>query len=115
MGAYLLPAITSMSWLYNGKKPDRRLISASNLLVWLRLILFFRFYRHLGVYFAIILGVAKKVFPFLVIVFSIILSFSYAFYILLKPEQDFTMDVPTFNNDSNNPWNLTNKYYTFFN
>ncbi|CAJ0902543.1 4659_t:CDS:2 [Entrophospora sp. SA101] len=32
----------------------------------------------------------------------------------LKPQQDFSIDTPTNNNDPNNPWNLASKYYTLF-
>ncbi|CAJ0837570.1 6945_t:CDS:2, partial [Entrophospora sp. SA101] len=40
--------------------------------------------------------------------------FSHAFFLLLKPNQNFALDYPDFNDDTNNPWNLVNKYYTYF-
>jgi len=86
----------------------------SNLLLDLKFILFLRVFEQFGAYFTIILGVAKKVFSFLVILFAIIISFSHAFYTLLKPSQISTVDNPTINGDPNNPWNLVNKYYTYF-
>jgi hypothetical protein len=47
------------------------------------------------------IGVAKKVFPFLIVLFLIVFGFAHAFYILLRPYKD---------NDENNPWNLATKY-----
>jgi len=78
--------------------------------------LFLRAFRYFGRYFAIILGVARKVFSFLMILFLIVLSFSHAFYILLKPlQEDYTLDNPDFrDNDPNSPWNLASKYFTYF-
>ncbi|CAJ0857409.1 11092_t:CDS:2 [Entrophospora sp. SA101] len=78
--------------------------------------LFLRAFAYFGRYFAIILGVARNVFSFLMILFIIILSFSHAFYILLKPiQEDYKFDIPDFiDNDPNNPWNLASKYFTYF-
>ncbi|CAJ0878839.1 10251_t:CDS:2 [Entrophospora sp. SA101] len=78
LGAYSLAIVTSILWLYYNKPPPIQLISASNLLLDLRLI------------------------------------FSHAFFLLLKPSQDVALDYPDFNDDTNNPWNLVNKYYTYF-
>ena len=47
------------------------------------------------------IGVAKEVFPFLMVLFFILFGFGFAFFILLKS---------TKNNDRNDPWNLTTKY-----
>ena len=78
--------------------------------------LFLRVFKNFGAYFAIIIGVAKKVFRFLIIIMIIILSFSHAFFILLKPiQEDYTLESPDFkDNDPNNPWNLASKYFTYF-
>ncbi|CAJ0839494.1 506_t:CDS:2, partial [Entrophospora sp. SA101] len=114
--AYLLPVTTSILLLLdNNPSSHVRLISLSNLILDLKFMLFLRGLDYFGRYFAIILGVAKKVFSFLMILFLIILSFAHAFYMLLKPSQDYTLDSPIFNkNDPNNPWNLTSKYFTYF-
>ncbi|CAJ0850367.1 13740_t:CDS:2 [Entrophospora sp. SA101] len=106
LGAYSLAIVTSILWLHYNSPPPVQLISASNLLLDLRLMLFLRVFKNFGAYFAIIIGVAKKVFWFLIIIMIIILSFSHAFYLLLKPNQDVALDYPDFNDDSNNPWNL---------
>ncbi|CAJ0858464.1 6851_t:CDS:2 [Entrophospora sp. SA101] len=84
LGAYFLPIITSILWLHNNNPPSNWLISLSNLLLDLKFMLFLRVFHYFGVYFAII------------------------------PRQDFTVDQPTINDDPNNPWNLVNKYYTYF-
>ena len=55
----------------------------------------------MGKYFAIIIGVATEVFPFLVVLFFIVLGFGFAFYILLSSAKS---------NDENDIWNLTTKY-----
>ena len=63
-----------------------------------KFLLFFRVFQSYGKYFAIIIGVAEEVFPFLVVLFFIILGFGFAFFILLK---------------STNLWNLTTEYNSF--
>ena len=89
-------------------------ISLANLLLDLKFTLFFRPFHFFGVYYAIILGVAKNVFSFLLILFLIVLSFSHALFIILKPTGIYSLDVPSFGTaDPNNPWNLVDQYYTF--
>ncbi|CAJ0829342.1 393_t:CDS:2, partial [Entrophospora sp. SA101] len=89
IGAYFLPVITSILWLYHHGSPSTELISLSNLLLDLKFMLFLRAFTYFGRYFAIILGVAKN--------------------------EDYTLDNPDFkDNDPNNPWNLASKYFTYF-
>ena len=57
--------------------------------------MFFRVFQSYGKYFAIIIGVAEEVFPFLVVLFFIILGFGFTFFILLS---------------SANSWDLTTEY-----
>ena len=64
--------------------------------------MFFQVFESYGKYFAIIIGVAKEVFPFLVVLFWIIIGFTLAFFILLKPS----------NNEANDPMNLATTYYS---
>lgn len=45
----------------------------------------------------------------------ILASFAFAFYILLSPKEDYSLDIRTFNDDPNNPWNLTATYQVFVN
>ncbi|CAG8648480.1 647_t:CDS:2 [Funneliformis caledonium] len=64
-----------------------------------------------GVYFVIIVSVARKISSFLVILFILLLSFAHAFWILLKPRKDYSLDDPPANHDDpNNPWELTDRY-----
>ncbi|GET02374.1 hypothetical protein GLOIN_2v1881038 [Rhizophagus clarus] len=109
LGAYLLPIITSLHWIIK-ETPPLWIIAFSNLFLSLKFLLFFRVFHHFGIYFTIIVGVAKKISPFLIVLFIVIFGFSHTFYILLRPTQDFSFDNPTFNNDKNNPWNLATKY-----
>ncbi|CAJ0844623.1 611_t:CDS:2, partial [Entrophospora sp. SA101] len=60
LGAYLLPVITSASWLLNNHPPSTWAISLTNLLLDLKFMLFLRCFSYFGAYFAIILGVARK-------------------------------------------------------
>src|SRR5437764_844977 len=73
--------------------------------VWKILLLFYLFilyyFPSYGKYFAIIIGVATEVFPFLVVLFFITLGFGFAFYILLGSTQK---------DDANDPWNLTTQF-----
>ena len=72
--------------------------------------LFFRAFEYFGVYFAIIISVGKQIFSFLVVLFIIIISFAHAFYILLLPRSEFSLEEYTNNDDPNNPWNLAPSY-----
>ena len=94
MGAYLLPIITSIYWLIN-QDPPLQITAISILLLNFKFLLFFRVFQSYGKYFAIIIGVAEEVFPFLVVLFFIILGFGLAFFILLR---------------SANLWDLTPEY-----
>src|SRR2546423_1019969 len=98
-----------MYWLVNGSQSPQ-IAAISILLLTFKFILFFRVFQSYGKYFAIIIGVAEDVFPFLVVLFFIITGFGFAFFILLRTTENFSLDVPTLNHDKNNPWNLATKY-----
>ncbi|RGB39334.1 hypothetical protein C1646_812042 [Rhizophagus diaphanus] len=87
--AYVLPIYTSIHWLQIT-------------------------FEYFGVYFAIIISVAKEIISFLVLLFIIIISFAHAFYILLLPRSDFSLDNRSNNNDPNNPWKLASTYNQIF-
>jgi hypothetical protein len=84
----------------------------SSLLLYLKFLLFFQIHQSFGIYFAIIFGVAKRVFPFLVVLFFFILGFAHAFFITLKSTKDFSLNYPAFDDNEKNPWNLATKYYS---
>src|SRR2546423_11324913 len=94
-----------MYWLVNGSQSPQ-IAAISILLLTFKFILFFRVFQSYGKYFSIIIGVAEEVFPFLVVLFFLILGFGFAFFILLRS----TANYPAFNEDNNNPWNLATKY-----
>ena len=94
VGAYTLPIVTSIYWLINKSLPIQ-ITAISILLLNFKFLLFFRVFPSYGKYFAIIIGIAEEVFPFLVVLFFIILGFGFAFFILLK---------------SANLWKLTAEY-----
>ncbi len=100
MGAYSLPIATSIYWLIS-EEPSLPLTAFSIILVNFKLLLFFRVIQSYGKYFAIIIGVASEVFPFLVVLFFIIFGFGFAFFILLRSTQ---------NGDKNDIWNLTTQF-----
>ncbi|CAB4411305.1 unnamed protein product [Rhizophagus irregularis] len=96
VGAYLLPIITSIIWLINKSQP-LWLMAISIILLSFKFLLFFRVLEWYGIYFAIIIGVANRVFPFLVLLFFIVLGYAQAFFIVLR--SNIT------NDDSNNLFN----------
>jgi hypothetical protein len=59
-------------------------MAISIILMSFKFLLFFRVFKSFGIYFAIIIGVAKKVFPFLVLLFFIVLGYALAFFIVLR-------------------------------
>ncbi|RIB14130.1 hypothetical protein C2G38_2248442 [Gigaspora rosea] len=101
ISAYSLPIATSICWLINKSLPPW-LVALSIILLSFKFLLFFRIFKSYGIYFAIILGVAKTVSPFLVILLFIIIGYAQAFHFILRS---------TNNNDANNPWNLASRYY----
>ena len=90
-----------MYWLITGTKPYPSIIAFANFLLNFKFLLFFRVFSSFGKYFIIISGVAKEVFPFLVVLWSIVLGFAHAFFILLRSTES---------NDENDPLNLATKY-----
>ena len=110
LGAYLLSTYTSIDRLYDNEI-NPFLLSITCLLLDFKFLLFFRAFEVFGVYFVIIISVARSIFSFLFILFIILISFAHAFFILLKPKHDYTLNEPTNNDDANNPWSLTDSYY----
>jgi hypothetical protein len=74
----------------------------------IKFLLFFRAFESFGIYFAIIIGVAKRIISFLFIILIILISFAHAFFILLEPKSNFSESEQ---DDLNNPWSLTKKYH----
>ncbi|GBB84657.1 hypothetical protein RclHR1_11220006 [Rhizophagus clarus] len=110
LDAYLSATIVSIYWIkYDDIIPDWAL-SIICLMLDLKFLLFFRAFESFGVYFAIMFGVAKRIFSFLVVLAIIIASFAHAFFLLLHP-RDFlnSLDAPN-PDDPNNPWTLSNTY-----
>ncbi|CAB5390109.1 unnamed protein product [Rhizophagus irregularis] len=100
VGTYLLPIIASIFWFINFSQPIL-LTSISIILLSFKFLLFFRVFESFGIYFAIIIGVAKKVFPFLVVLLFIVLGYAQAFFIVLRSNSI---------NDDNDPQNIATKY-----
>ena len=118
-GVCLIPIITSIYWIRSdtgstGREivENTQAISISCLLLDIKFLLFFRAFESFGVYFAIILGVAKRIKYFLFIILIIIFSFAHAFLILLGSKQNLSeSDVNTNPSDpSDYPTFLLNTY-----
>ena len=93
-----------MYWLITGTEPSVWAISFSNFLLNFKFLLFFRVFPSFGKYFVIIIGVGKEVFPFLVVLWFIVLGFAHAFFILLRSSES---------NNENDLWSLTNTYNSY--
>jgi len=78
------------------------LIAISCFILYIKFILFLRAIEAFGIYFTIMISVARKIFSFLVILFLIILSFASAFLELLHPASNIE--------DKNIEWDLTDTY-----
>jgi hypothetical protein len=120
--AYILPILTSIRWIKsisdgNGDG-ESKLIAFSCLFLDLKFLLFLRGIEYFGVYFAIIINVARQVVSFLMLLLIIVIGFAHGFFILLAPSTDvfFKTPPPDFNaidGDDNNPWNIPDKFQTF--
>ncbi|CAG8495238.1 2210_t:CDS:2 [Dentiscutata heterogama] len=109
LGAFLLPIVTSIIWLRNDYMPTS-MATISTLLLEIKFLLFFRATKFFGVYFSIILGVARKAFSFLMILGFIIFAFAHSLHLILRPNTEVSLDHPSYSSDQNNPWNLVTKY-----
>ncbi|RIB14471.1 hypothetical protein C2G38_1653131 [Gigaspora rosea] len=56
------------------------------------------------------IGVAQRIFSFLVLLGIIIFAFAHSLHLLLRPITDYSYNQPNYNNDVNNPWNLVTRY-----
>ncbi|KAF0558233.1 transient receptor potential cation channel subfamily a member 1-like [Gigaspora margarita] len=109
LAAILVPTIISILWLHNKFLPIWAITIAVCLLE-IKFLLFFRVIEHFGIYFAIMIGVAKKVFSFLVVLGIMVLVFAHSLHLLLRPTSEYSYDQPSFTDDANNPWNLVSTY-----
>ncbi|KAF0427529.1 nudt9 protein [Gigaspora margarita] len=109
LAAILVPTITSFIWLHY-KTPSVWIITIATFLLEIKFLLFFRVLDYFGKYFAIMIGVAQKVFSFLVVLGIIVLAFAHSLHLLLRPTSEYSYNQPSFTNDANNPWNLVPTY-----
>ncbi|KAF0333017.1 transient receptor potential cation channel subfamily a member 1-like, partial [Gigaspora margarita] len=109
LAAILVPTITSLIWLHD-KAPSIWIITIAAFLLEIKFLLYFRVLDYFGTYFAIMIGVAQKVFSFLVVLGIIVLAFAHSLHLLLRPTSEYSYDQPNFNDDSNNTWNLVPTY-----
>ncbi|KAF0384962.1 transient receptor potential cation channel subfamily a member 1 isoform x2 [Gigaspora margarita] len=109
LAAILLPTITSFIWLLY-EIPPIWILSTAAFLLEIKFLLFFRVLAYFGTYFAIMIGVAQKIFSFLIILAILILAFAHSFHLLLRPTTKYSYNQPISTNDSNNPWNLVTTY-----
>ncbi|RGB39045.1 hypothetical protein C1646_812276 [Rhizophagus diaphanus] len=114
--AYLLPIYTSIYWLESKELNFQiiQLLSFSCLFLDIKFLLFFRAFESFGVYFAIIVSVGRQIISFLVVLLIIIMSFAHAFFILLLPRFEYSLEEITKNDDPNNPWNMSPGYNQVF-
>jgi hypothetical protein len=110
---YLLPTCTSIYWIQTNIK-NIQLISFTCLFLNVKCVLFLRVFEFFGIFFVIMIVVAKQLLALVIIMFIVTVAFAQAFYILLSPEDNFSLKEPTNNNDPNNPWKLTPAYHQVF-
>ncbi|RIB19437.1 hypothetical protein C2G38_1265977 [Gigaspora rosea] len=109
LAAILVPMITSLIWLHE-KTPSTWIITIATFLLEIKFLLFFRALDYFGTYFAIMIGVAQKVFSFLVVLGILVLAFAHSLHLLLRPTSEYSYDQPSLTDDFNNPWNLVPTY-----
>ncbi|KAF0449992.1 transient receptor potential cation channel subfamily a member 1-like [Gigaspora margarita] len=109
LAAILFPIITSIIWLHD-IIPPIWIITISAFLLEFKFLLFFRALEYFGKYFAIMIGVAQKVFSFLFVLSIIVLAFAHSLHLLLSPTSEYSYDQPSYTDDANNPWNLVSTY-----
>ena len=92
------------------------MISISCLSLEFKFLLFLRAFESFGFYFIIIINVGKKILSFLIVLLIILLSFTHAFWVLLRPKEGYSLDEPPLTDDDpNNPWDLTSSFNQILN
>jgi hypothetical protein len=86
LAAFLFPTITSILWVYSHIDIPNLAISLSCLFLNIKFLLFFRAFESFGIYFAVIFGVIRRIFSFLVILVITTASFALSFHLLLVDE-----------------------------
>jgi len=66
--------------------------------------MFFRAFEIFGIYFVIMIVVTKRITSFLVVLL-LILEFCPCFFDPFETKKPYSLERPTNNDDSNNPWN----------
>ncbi|CAG8656062.1 9704_t:CDS:2, partial [Ambispora leptoticha] len=97
IGALIMPTVTSIYWLLYGPPPQWA-PSLACLFLDIKFLFFLRAFEYFGIFFAIIIGVAQKVFSYLIVLGMIILAFAHALYILLQ-EPSENLDSTDVNTD----------------
>ncbi|RIB16597.1 hypothetical protein C2G38_2189503 [Gigaspora rosea] len=70
------------------------IITISVFLLEIKFLLFFRVLEYFGTYFAIMIGVAQKIFSFLVVLGILVLAFAHSLHILLRPTTEYSYNQP---------------------
>ncbi|CAI2175635.1 9470_t:CDS:2 [Funneliformis geosporum] len=109
LAAIIFPLCTAFFWLYDNN-PSSELISISNLFLYFKFITYLRALDYFGSNLTIIVGVAKRIFSFLLILLIIIIGFAHAFFIILTSNHNLEVPVPD-DDDPNDP-NLFSTYPT---
>ncbi|KAF0540706.1 transient receptor potential cation channel subfamily a member 1-like [Gigaspora margarita] len=109
LAAILAPTITSFIWLHD-EKPQIWIVTIASFLLEIKFLLFFRALEYFGKYFAIMIGVARQIFSFLVVLGILVLAFAHSLHLLLRPTSEYSYDQPSNTDDANNPWNLVPTY-----
>ncbi|RIB09372.1 hypothetical protein C2G38_2108808, partial [Gigaspora rosea] len=56
------------------------------------------------------IGVAQKIFSFLIVLGILVIAFAHSLHLLLRPTSEYSYGRPSFTDDANNPWNLVPTY-----
>jgi len=106
-----MPFAITLIWLNDGEIPLWTR-STSVLFFWVKLLMLLRPFEYFGIYIAIIIGVARQVFSFLIVLGMVVIGYAHAFFILLKPRPGTLLNTPPGpdNDDPNNPWRLTDAF-----
>jgi len=106
-----MPFAITLIWLNDGAIPLWTR-SISVLIFWIKLLMLLRPFEYFGIYIAIIIGVARQVFSFLLVLGMVVVGYAHAFFILLKPNPGTSISIPPGpgDDDPNNPWKLTTAF-----
>lgn len=85
LGAYVLPWTVAVL-VFIAIEPPSQLVSFAAFVIWIHLLLQFRFFKATGIFIAILIEIFKEIWSYLLVLLIAIIAFAHVLYLLLRGE-----------------------------